>query len=237
MEKKIIDLITSDYSWEQALYKIIAWEGLDPWDIDITSLSSSFVSHISKMEKMDFKIPAKYVIIAAVLLRMKSDHLDFLNEMLSLPEEDTGEGEGEERELKEIESEMGMLNGNGFDLNAITVPNKRQPHRKVVLSELVFALRKVMKSQEKREKRRTVRREQIHLKEHKISQKIDELYKKIDGILKKLKDGETSFSKIVTEWNREEVINHFLPMIYLDHQKKIECTQKEAFDEIFIRKR
>ncbi|MFH1444944.1 MAG: hypothetical protein ABIF08_00500 [Nanoarchaeota archaeon] len=234
MENKIVDLITSDYSWEQALYKIIAWEGLDPWNLDISMLSGIFVSYMNKIEKLDFNIPAKYVIIAAVLLRMKSDHLDFLEAMVSLPEDCEP---GEEGELTEIQSESGLLNGNGFDMNAITVPNKRQPHRKVVLSELVMALRKVMKAQEKRERKHTRRRGQIALKENHISERIDELYKKIDIVLKKLKNKETKFSDIVVKWDRDEIVNHFLPMVYLDHQKKIECTQKEAFDEIFIKKR
>ena len=32
-EKEIVNLMTSEYSWEQIIYKIVAWEGLDPWDL------------------------------------------------------------------------------------------------------------------------------------------------------------------------------------------------------------
>ena len=77
-----MELITSEYSWEQIIYKVIAWEGMDPWDLDITLLSKSFMAYITKMEELDFKVPAKYIIIAAVLLRMKSDHLDFIEQLV-----------------------------------------------------------------------------------------------------------------------------------------------------------
>jgi hypothetical protein len=38
-EKDIMELITSEYSWEQIIYKIIAWEGMDPWNLDLSLLS------------------------------------------------------------------------------------------------------------------------------------------------------------------------------------------------------
>ena len=54
----IIDLMATGHSWEQVIYKIIAWEGLDPWDLDIKELSDSFVKYIEKLKELDFKIPA-----------------------------------------------------------------------------------------------------------------------------------------------------------------------------------
>jgi len=226
-----MELITSEYSWEQALYKIIAWEGLDPWDLDIKVLSETFVSYMAKIEKMDFKIPAKYVIIAAVLLRMKSDHLDFLEAMLALPEEENGA----ESEMTTVQSDEGLTEE--FELNPISAPNKRQPMRRVVLLDLILALRKVMRAQDKRERKKTFRTQQIRFKEHNISKKIDILYSKINEVLKRIKDDKVTFSQVVTEWNRKDVVDCFIPMVYLDHQKKIECTQKEPFQEIVIRRR
>ncbi|MFH1294749.1 MAG: segregation/condensation protein A, partial [Candidatus Aenigmatarchaeota archaeon] len=78
-EKTIMDLIVSDYPWEQVIYKIICEEAMDPWDLDLTKLTEVFVDVLAKMKKLDFRIPAKYIIIAAVLLKMKSDHLDFID--------------------------------------------------------------------------------------------------------------------------------------------------------------
>jgi hypothetical protein len=42
------------------------------------------------MEELDFKIPAKYVVIAAVLLRMKSDHIEYLKALTQRADEDMG---------------------------------------------------------------------------------------------------------------------------------------------------
>ncbi len=55
--------------------------------------------------------------------------------------------------------------------------------------------------------------------------------------MKNLKGDELKFSDLVDRDNREDVINTFIPIIYLDHAKKIDLQQKEIFDEIYIRKR
>ena len=121
-ENDIMQLITKDYSWEQVLYNIIAWEGLDPWDLDISKLSEAFMGHVEGLEELDFKIPAKYVIIAAVLLRMKSEHLHFID-WLTNPEEDAvdeGGGEIEQGAARDV-SEL--------EVNPITVPPMRYAQR------------------------------------------------------------------------------------------------------------
>ena len=108
-----MDLVTSGHSWEQVIYKIIAWEGLDPWDLDIKALSDSFMDYIEKLEELDFKIPAKYIMIASVLLRMKTDHLNFvevIEEDVGFADEDVIDNNNDEQ--------------NSFVLNPITMPPK-----------------------------------------------------------------------------------------------------------------
>ena len=53
----------------------------------------------------------------------------------------------------------------------------------------------------------------------------------------KIKDNELKFSKLVDKWDREEIVETFMPLIHLDNDKKVTCKQKEIFDEIFIKKR
>jgi len=230
-EKDIMELITSEYSWEQVIYKIIAWEGMDPWDLDITALSRSFLEYISRIKELDFKVPAKYIIIAAVLLRMKSDHLDFIEQMVY--------GDQDMDSLEEqTESEIVRPEGDepDFEVNPITVPPKRQPTRKIAASELINALRAALRTQERRSEKKRRHRKAIQIREDNITHRIDELYSRIDSLLARIRAEEVGFSKIVTKWTREGIVNTFIPLVHLEHQRKLECRQYSPFEEIFISK-
>jgi segregation and condensation protein A len=238
-EEKIMGFITSDYSWEQVIYQVIAWEGLDPWNLDLVKLSDAFLEYLVKLKETDFKIPAKYVIIAAVLLRMKSDHLQYLGDIV----EDSFAMDMVEDELEshiEGGAGEGMLpesNGiNGFVVNPITVPPKRQPRRKVVVEDLVSALRRVMRADSRREFRQRRAREKIDVRDDNITQRISALYYRINEILGRIKKEEVEFSRLVDRWERHEVVDTFLPLVFLDHEQKVDATQREMFEEIYIRR-
>lgn len=233
-EKKIMELITSEYSWEQVIYKIIAWEGLDPWNLNLKVLSDSFVNYLLKIKELDFKVPAKYLIITAVLLRMKSDHLQYIGDVVSQYMDEEGEVPEETVNGTDIN---GLGEQEKFEVTPVTVPPKRYPRRKIMITELIAALRSALRTEKRRKKRSERRKGKIVIGEDKIGKRIDELYNKINEIMKKFKGEELKFSKLVNEWKREEVINTFIPIIYLDHAKKIDIQQKEIFDEIYIRKR
>lgn len=228
-EKEIMELITSEYSWEQILYKIVGWEGLDPWNLDIRALSGSFMEYITKMDELDFKVPAKYIIIATVLLRMKSDHLDFLD---ILKEPDVME----EGEVVEIDNGITELNNGILEINPITVPPKRQPTRNIVMGELISALRKALRTEDRRVRRGLKHREQIRVKDDNITHRINELYMRINQILAEMKGGKVTFSSLVKGRSRDSIINTFLPLIFLDNERRVDCTQENIFDEIFIKK-
>lgn len=228
MEDKILKLITSDQSWEQVIYEIVAWEGLDPWNIDIGALSSSFIKYIEKASELDFKIPAKYVIIAAILLRMKSDHLEFLD-LFKSPEE-----EGGEVELGFDKKAQTVIDG---ELPLLELPPRRLPQRKILINDLIFALRNALRIEDRRigRKRRAI--EKIEIRTSNIMEKIADLYMRIDQILAKLKEKEIKFSNLVEKWERDEILDTFLPLIFLEDEKKISCRQEEIFGEIFVSKR
>jgi len=232
-ENEIMGLITSESSWEQIIYRIVAMEEMNPWDLDLKALSCSFLQYISRMKELDFHIPAKYVVIAAVLLRMKSDHIEYLKSLTQPGAEDFGPIEDGQQM-----GPAGGINGNGLNLELATlgVPSKRQPVRKIVLSELIAALRNALRAEERRSERVIRRRGQILIDEENINERIAALYQKIDGLLAKLKEEEIEFSKLVKSWNRKEVLDTFIPLVHLDHDKKVRCRQDELFREIYIKK-
>ena len=195
---------------------------------DLKVLSEAFLKYLVKMETLDFKIPAKYIIIAAVLLRMKSDHLKFL-ELL------------DGQEVPEIETEDSMIEleqgDQQFEVTPISSPPKRFARRRVMVDELVHSLKNVLKSQDKKQKRRMKLAEKIKIDQEDVTKRIEHLYDRIERILKEIKDKEIAFSKLVKKWERQEVVDTFLPLIYLDNTKKVECRQEEMFSEIFIKKK
>lgn len=232
-EKKILDMIVSDYSWEQVLYKVIAWEGLDPWNLDIIRLSEAFATHIADIRELDFRLPAKYILIASVLLRMKSDYIRILKE----DELAAGYDEFDDMEsgLEGVTERPGIPLPQGTALEPIQVPARRRPTRRVVVTDLVAALRRALGSSERREKR-MMNRGHIEIGGEDIGERIERLYGRIGEIMNRMKKEEVTFSGLVKRWERGEIIETFMPLLYLEHQKRVNCRQEELFKEIFIRK-
>ncbi len=226
-EKKIMEFITSEYSWEQIIYEVIAWEGLNPWDLDISKLSKAFVRYLQKMEELDFRIPAKYIMVAAVLLKMKSDYLRAFKEQV------TGEMEQElQEELEALEEDE-----KPFEISPINIPPRREPLRKTTVSELVQALKKVLNSHKKKVNRKNRLRKDIDMKGDNINERIRDLYERINSILLRIRKREVEFSKLVGKWERKEIIGNFIPLVHLDQQRKVKARQSKVFKEIWVSKR
>jgi segregation and condensation protein A len=233
-EKDILDLIKQENSWEQVLYQVVALESMDPWNLDINLLARGFADYVSVVKELDFRIPAKWVIIASILLRMKSDYIKILK-----MDEEAGEGDEfmdleeleEMAELEEAESELEA------DVGPIEAVPKRKPIRRVTITELVDSLKKVVQTENRREVKLQQRRNKINISNEDITRRIDNLYKKIGNMLTIIKENEIKFSKLVGRWKRGKVVDTFLPLVHLDHEKKVACRQDKIFKEIFIKKR
>ncbi|MBM3303784.1 MAG: hypothetical protein FJY76_01705 [Candidatus Aenigmarchaeota archaeon] len=221
-ESDIMQMIISDQSWEQIISEIITAEALDPWDLDIGRLSDRFAKHIEKLDTMDFVVPAKYVIIAAVLLGMKSEDL----QLLDFGREPDMEPDGTE------------ILGSGIErvnVSPLALPPRRSVHRKIVVEELIAALRRVLATQERREVRARIR-PSIEISDFDIEERINSLYTRISALMGQMSGGELKFSQVVPKWEREHIIDTFLPLMYLDNQRKLHCRQEEYFKDIFIGK-
>ncbi|MBN2102243.1 MAG: segregation/condensation protein A [Candidatus Aenigmarchaeota archaeon] len=231
-ENRILECITSDYTWEQIMYDIVAWEGMDPWNIDISVLSESFMKYMNSLSEFDFHVPSKYVIVAAMLLRMKSSYIKYVTD-------EVGRAQNREAEMidEEIQHALEDSRGEILQIASIEVPPKRLPTRMIVLTDLVNSLKKALSAQERKEGRRSSLRKKINMKSDDIAQRIASLYEKITQLLGNMEKGEMHFSDLVTKWDKDSVVNTFLPVVYLDNQKKIEATQEEMFRDILIKKR
>ena len=221
-EENILQLIIKKESWEEIIYNIVSLEGLNPWDIDLIKLTDSFLKFIKNIEELDFRIPAKIVFVAAVLLRLKADHLSIFEE---------------KEEAEEMQKPFVDL---GIDPSLIQLglPIKRVPKRQVTLEELIYALKKALVVHERKVERKKTWKAQLEaqITEEDISKRIDEIMKKIEELMKKLKKDKLEFKQIVKKWNRDQIVTYFTPLLHLEQNQKIQTEQDDYFKEIIISK-
>ncbi|MFH8086539.1 MAG: segregation/condensation protein A [Candidatus Aenigmatarchaeota archaeon] len=224
-EENILDLILKKESWEEVIYHIVSIENLNPWDIDLVKLAESFLKYIQKIQELDFRIPAKIVFVAAVLLRLKADYLSLFEE---------------EETVEEIAKAQPFVDL-GIDPNLVQLglPMKRIPKRQVTLEELINALRKALAVRERKIQRRIMWRARIQaqISEEDITKKINHVMNEIEELMQKLKANRIKFSQIVEDWNRDQIIDHFVPLLHLEQNEKVVTEQEDFFKDIFITKK
>jgi chromatin segregation and condensation protein Rec8/ScpA/Scc1 (kleisin family) len=58
--------------------------------------------------------------------------------------------------------------------------------------------------------------------------------KKIDDLIGKQKKDKIDFKQVVGKWNRDQIVDNFVPMLHLEQNQKIITEQNEFFKEIYI---
>jgi chromatin segregation and condensation protein Rec8/ScpA/Scc1 (kleisin family) len=218
-EENLLKVIIEKESWEEIIYYIVNIEKIDPWNVNIARLCDGFINFLRKVKELDFRIPAKVVFVAAILLRMKAEYL-MLRE-----EEKIEEREEEIPEFFDIRPEMLKL----------AYPVKRIPRRQITLDELIIALKKAMEV----EKRRKERKEVLLQKLQKGIDLEEDVERRIQIVLRKIEDlyfkkSKVEFRDIVDKWERSEIVKNFLPILHLEKNKEIKTEQPDFFKEIWI---
>jgi len=234
-ENQIINILfdQDDVSWKTIIYELIRTEQMDPWNIDVSAIAEKFIELLSEMQKMDFRISGKIILAAAFFLKIKSDKLvkediAFLDSMI--------------RPLDNPEDFLDMLDDSALEMRiptgerpALNYKTPQPRKRKVSVYDLVNALEKALES----DQRRTINRMRSQGKKIKIPEKtrdmsdiINELFDKIKVTLEKVKV--VWFNQIIPSESKEDKINTFIPLIFLEGQNKLDLEQKEHFGDIKI---
>lgn len=223
-DNQLIDLMISEPSWEDVIVKIVAEEGMDPWSIDICRLADCFVEYLRKMETLDLRIPARFILVAAILLRMKSD---ILISKKRKPVTISPEIQQKESEIIKMLSAIPPLEP----------PVKRVPLTNVSINELISALKKAFEVKERRqakkERRREVVKGAIGKRGFDLSERIEILLEEIKNIIKDIENN-IEFSKLVKKWERKEIVATLLPLLHLSQDGKVSLKQEDLFKEIII---
>jgi segregation and condensation protein A len=223
-DQQLIDLMVAEPSWEDVIVKIVAEEQMDPWSIDLIKLANEFLIYVKKIEELDLRIPARFILIAAILLRMKSDILIEKKEKLLIPESE-----------KESDQSLRIL----ASVPPLQPPLKRIPLRNVTLNELISALRKAYQVQDRRIERKSRIKRAVEFAvpapAEDITERINKLLSQINEALIEVDNIE--FSRIVKRWGRKEIVEALIPLLHLAQDGKINLHQEELFKEILVKLR
>lgn len=232
-QEQVQDILFSrEIGWQEIIYDLINTEQLDPWDIDITSLTDKYLEKIRELEEADFFISSKVLLAATLLLRIKSEIL--LNKYIrSIDEILFGKTEKKKYSLEKIELEEEIPE---------LIPRSPLPRfRKITLKELMESLNKAIVTENRRIKREIIttnalRESSFSLPKRKFSikDKIREIYEKLfSHFAENESETKISFTEFVNGNNEEKVIS-FSPLLHLECQKKIWLEQEKHFEEIYI---
>jgi segregation and condensation protein A len=210
--QQVIRTIVIASDWQEVLSNLIIEHGLDPANVDIIALTDAFMNYLRSLQDWDFRIPGRFVLVAAILLSMKC------NVLFETHEDEKQSASSDTRP---------QLTAPPLDH-----PVLRQPSRKVSLTELIAALNTAleMKTKKSTTRRMVPQRPMIAINEpENIEAKLTSIYERVKSA------GLVAFSDLVPVWRRQAIIGVFLPLLYLMQRGKVICEQDEPFKEIFVK--
>jgi segregation and condensation protein A len=240
-QDQLYDLLVSrELSWQAIILDLINTERLDPWNIDLAVLAQKYVDKIRQLEQLsegNFFISSKVLLAAAILLRIKSQILhENIRDIDELLFED-------KRKLKdELVKNPQIITLDEEEIPLIMPRTPLPRARKVTLPELMSALDKAINTEHRRIKKslslNRARRDMgiaiFPRFTFNIAQRIKDLFSKIKDFFSRNKDDKLTFSKLIVSQDKNEKIGVFLPLIHLDHQKKVFLKQDVPFGDIDI---
>ncbi|MGA2130086.1 MAG: segregation/condensation protein A [Candidatus Pacearchaeota archaeon] len=232
-QEQIHDLLFSrEIGWQEIIYDLINTEQLDPWNINIVTLTDKYLDKIKSLEEADFFVSSKVLLAAALLLRIKSEIL--LNKYIkSIDDILFGRKEEKKYEMERIELD---------EFIPELVPKSPMPRfKRVTLQELMDSLNKAIITENRRIKKEIVNKNALREvdvsmphRKFNITDKIRELYEKlVDYFSKDNSKTKISFTDFVGTKKDDRIVS-FSPLLHLDHQNKVWLEQQSQFNDFDI---
>ena len=197
---------------------------IDPWDIDIALATEKFLQYIDSLERRDLRIPARTLLYASILLRLKSDQME-------------GQ-EDEEGEVEPEEIEEDPQNREDIPDQLPRPPLRRHTKRPVTLDELISELKKA----EVVGRRKAMRERWPLLAEKKIldpshEEGIEERIKALGPILDEMFTEKTrlTFQEInIRDGAAQEEVTNYISLLFMAQRRTVWLEQEEIFGELFV---
>ena len=193
---------------------------IDPWDIDIALATDKFLEHIDSLEREDLRIPARTLLYASILLRMKSEMI----------------GEKREDESLDMPAVEDFTEDDQQALNMLPAPPvRRRAKRPVTLDELILELKKaemVGRRRAMRDRRPSdIPEEDVDLSHE---EGIEDRIKSLSPVIFEMLDrrNKIAFKEIAGD---DEIMN-YVSLLFMANRKQVWIEQEELFAELYLRK-
>ena len=233
MQDRILNMLMQkdEITWQAIIYDLVKSEQMNPWDIDISVLTQKYLEIVRQLQEHNFFISGKVILASAILLKIKSHK--FLTENLANFDAQLFQ---QNEDLLEDGNYIDPITNQPIPELLIKTPQARK--RKIDLNDLMGALDKALKVDQKRLLRRRGERvvHEARLPEKKIdiAALIKSVYNQILGWFTKKE--KITFSELVGSDKRDDKINTFIPLLYLSNNHSVDINQETPFGEIDITK-
>ncbi len=214
---------------------------IDPWNIDILEVTDRFLDELERRKELDLRISGRTLLYAAILLRMKSEHLEIIS----------AEDEGGYCESEDDFSDPWF----GFDIDPEDVGEpiwrlEREIQRRIGRKGMrrspatLYELIKHLKTAEKEERRRQRQRraaapEMLILAEDVVEIAHDEDYQQAVGMVLQgyqeiaASGGDVTLASLCSRmgWHVRDV---YIPLLFLMIDGTVTFSQKEFFGDIVV---
>ena len=218
----------SDHEFEfgepaEVLVELARRGDIDPWDIDIAKATEKFLQYIDSLEKRDLRIPARTLLYASILLRLKSDSMEEQKE------------EEPEPELEEPAEDEEVI-----EENLPLPPIRRHSKRPVTLDELISELKKaemVGRRKAMRERWPTTEETVLDLSHDEgIEDRIRALGPILDDMF--METPTVTFREINRRHGEaEDGVTDYVSLLFMAQRKQVCLEQPEIFGELFVSRR
>lgn len=238
------------FDWKHLLEDIITKNELDPFDIDITILTRTYLKTVQDMQSVDFSISGKLLTVAVFLLKKKAQYLvdhdiSGMDETLQALEESDGEQFDMEFDmLEELDDHLDKKSRRKRGDYQLKVRNPIARKRKVTLHDLISTLEKTFKQSNQRRKNLLLKNTDVDYVGPEYTKKKKDLKTVIEELFETLleefssKKGIVIFHRdvLVEDEHKMSVLDKFIPLLHLHNQEKVTLKQKNHFHDIEIHK-
>lgn len=222
------------------LLKLIDKSKIDIYDIPISDITEQYMDFIYKMEDLNLELASEFLIMASILLEIKSKMLLPLE--IDLDEEEIDPREDlvlrllAYKKYKEAAREL-------REYETIEAQAFYKPQEDLTLEEDIdyqldfFSLHLLVRSLNNILNRKNLTEKEMNIGE--ITRDEYSIRECVDHILEKLKlQSKIKFTELLREHSsRNEIVAYFLSVLELIKQKHIYVIQDEAFTDLLINKR
>ncbi len=214
-------------AWKTILIELVKSNKMDPWNIDIADLAQKYLVKVQAMDGTDLRLPANAILCSALLLKFKSRVL----KLSSIEDLDP-----EEEALLQKQTQLAAEDKKFFDEY---FPELKLEHKvregKVSLDALVDLIEGMLEKTKKggSDKRLIERPDfKIPTNDYNIDKKMEALFKLIQKTVDET--GLTRFSRVVAGKEIVQIVDTFIPLLFLATKQRINIWQDDFFGEIFI---